>query len=89
MRVALGFWTLCLVLGLIEATVGENLISSVLFLLSIPALVGTLIFTSRVSLRSPNRISALATLGLSVLVYASLIILVGVYLASAMLQLGT
>lgn len=89
LRVAMGFWMLCLVLGLIERSVGENLVSSVLFLLSIPALVGTLIFTNRFSLRSRNRFSALATVGLSVLVYASLIILVGVYLASTMLELGT
>ena len=87
-RVALGFWMLCILLGLVEAMLGENLISSILFLLSIPLLVGALIFANRLVLRSVNRASALAAVALSVLVYASLIILVGLYLASAVLTLG-
>lgn len=88
-RVAVGFWLLCITLGLVEAAVGENLVSSILFLLSIPVLVGALISANRVVLRAGNRASALATVGLSVLVYASLIILFGVCLAYAVLALGS
>ena len=88
-RVASGFWVLCIVLGLVEVALGENAFSSVVFLFSIPLLVGALIFANRMVLRSRNRASALATVALSVLVYASLIIFVGIYLASAVLELGS
>ena len=45
---------LCLVLVALEATVGENLVSSVLFALSIPMLVTGLVWANRATL-TPSR----------------------------------
>jgi hypothetical protein len=67
--VAVLFWGACLVLVAIEATVGANMVSSALFFLSIPAMVTD---------------TALATLAVSVFVYASVILLFGLLAASSL-----
>ena len=54
-RVAVLFWTLYVVLAFIEAAFGENVISSIVFLLSIPSLVAALIFVNWRNLRSRAR----------------------------------
>ena len=83
--VAALFWGVCLVLVTLEATVGANLVSSLLFFLSIPALVTGLFWANRAVLRSRARFTALATLAVSVFVYASVILLLGI-LAAAKLK---
>jgi hypothetical protein len=80
--VAAVFWCLCLALVVLEATLGENPVSSGLFLLSVPALVGGLFWANRSVLRTPARLTALATLTIAVLVYASVILLLGLLAAS-------
>ena len=80
--VAVLFWVACLLLVAIEALVGANVFSAVLFFTSIPALVLGLMWANRSLLRSGERYMALATLVVSVLVYASLIVLLGLLAAS-------
>ena len=83
--VAALFWGVCLVLVTLEATVGENVVSNALFFLSIPALVTGLFWANRSLLRSRARLVALATLAVSVFVYASVILMLGL-LAAAKLK---
>ncbi len=83
--VAAMFWGACLVLVTLEATVGENLVSSALFFLSVPTLVIALFWANRSLLRSRARLTAMATLAVSVFVYASVILLFGL-LAAAKLK---
>ncbi len=83
--VAALFWGLCLVLVTLEATLGENLVSSGLFFLSVPALVTGLFWANRSLLRTRARLVALATLTVSVFVYATVILLLGL-LAAAKLK---
>ena len=83
--VAVVFWLLCLALVVLEATLGENPVSSGLFFLSVPALVCALFWANRSLLRSTARVMALATVTLSVFVYASVILLLGL-LAAAQLK---
>ena len=80
--VAAVFWGVCLALVTLEATVGENPVSSVLFFLSVPALVSGLIWANRSMLRAHRRHVALATLAVSVTVYATVILLLGLLAAS-------
>lgn len=80
--VAAGFWCLCLVLVALEATLGANPVSSGLFFLSVPALVCGLFWANRALLRSRARLTALMTLTVSVFVYASVILLLGLLAAS-------
>lgn len=85
--VAALFWGVCLVLVVLEATVGENPVSAGLFFLSIPALVTGLFWANRSLLRSRARFTALATLAVSVLVYASVILLLGLLAAAKLKEL--
>jgi hypothetical protein len=80
--VAALFWGLCLALATLEATLGANLVSSGLFFLSVPALVAGLFWANRSLLRARARMTALMTLAVSVLVYASVILLLGLLAAS-------
>ena len=83
--VAVVFWLLCLALVVLEATLGENPVSSGLFFLSVPALVCALFWANRALLHSRERVMALATVTLSVFVYATVILLLGL-LAAAQLK---
>jgi hypothetical protein len=87
--VAVFFWGGCLALVVLESTVGANLISSVLFFVSIPALVTGLFWANRSLLRSGERYMELATLVVSVFVYASLILLLGLLAATTLKTLLT
>lgn len=80
--VAALFWGMCLVLVTLEATVGANPVSSALFFFSVPTLVTGLLWANRSLLRSRQRFTALATLAVSVFVYASVILLLGLLAAS-------
>ncbi len=82
--VAVLFWAVCLVLAALEATIGANAVSSALFFVSIPALVTGLLWANRSLLKSGERTIALATLLVSVFVYASVILLLGLLAASAL-----
>jgi hypothetical protein len=57
--VAALFWGVCLGLVTLEATVGANPVSSLLFFLSVPALVTGLFWANRSLLRSHPRLVAL------------------------------
>lgn len=87
--VAALFWGACLVLVTLEATLGDNPVSSVLFFLSVPALVTGLMWANRSLLRSRRRLVALSTLAVSVFVYASVILLFGLLAASTLKTLLT
>ncbi len=80
--VAAVFWGVCLALVTLEATLGANPVSSGLFFLSIPALVAGLFWANRSLLRQRARFTALATLTVSVFVYATVILLLGLVAAS-------
>jgi hypothetical protein len=80
--VAALFWGVCLLLVTLEATVGANPVSSGLFFLSVPALVTGLLWANRSLLGSRERFTALATLAVSVFVYATVILLLGLVAAS-------
>ena len=85
--VAVLFWGACLILVALEATVGANLVSSGLFFVSVPALVTGLLWANRSLLRSGERYTALATLVVSVFVYASVILLFGLLAATKLKSL--
>lgn len=85
--VALLFWGSCLVLAGLEASVGANLISAGLFFVSVPIMVIGLLWANRSLLRSRQRWTALATMAVSVFVYASIILLFGLYAASKLKNL--
>ena len=87
LSIAAMFWGVCLVLVALEATLGENLVSSGLFALSIPMLVMGLVWANRAMLRTKARAVALFALGVSVLVYSSVIVLVGLVAASKLKSL--
>jgi len=80
--VAVFFWGTCLALGALEATVGANMVGAALFFVSIPAMVTGLLWVNRSVLRSGERYMAMATLLVSVFVYASMILLLGLLAAS-------
>jgi len=80
--VAAFFWCLCLALAVLEATLGANPVSSWLFFLAVPALVCSLFWANRAVLRSHERLTALMILTVSVFVYASVILLLGLLAAS-------
>ena len=80
--VALLFWGTCLFLAGLEAAVGDNLVSKGLFFVSIPAMVIALLWANRSLLRSRERWTALATMAISVFVYASVILLFGLLAAT-------
>jgi len=93
LSVATSFWAACLVLVAVEAAVGSNLVVGVLFFLSIPALVGCLtwvhmgiVFGEAPASRS---LSSVFVLGASVLLSASVIILVGLLAAANLKELMT
>jgi hypothetical protein len=83
------YWGACLVLVTLEAAVGANPVSALLFFLSVPMLVTALFWANRSLLRSRPRLLALGALGGTVLVYSSLILLLGLIAASKLKSLLT
>jgi len=83
LRVAAGFWGLYLALVAAEATFGANAFIGALFFVSVPALVGYLIWANhRIALGVGDRMVSLVLLGVAVLALATLIILVGLLAAA-------
>lgn len=89
--VATVFWGACLVLVILEATVGSNFVIAGLFFLSIPVLVGVLTWVNRdiVFGSAPRRFGSIVVLGVAVLVSSSLIVLVGLLAAANLKTLMT
>ena len=78
LKVATAFWGAFLVLVAVETTMGSNSLFAVLFLLSIPALVGFLTWVSKDILwLIERRYLSVVVLGITVLFSSSMIILVG------------
>ena len=84
LTVATAFWGTCLVLVVVEAALGANIIVGGLFFLSIPLLVVVLTWINKgiVFDRAPRTVSSVLMLGLSVLVVSTAIILVGLLAAA-------
>ena len=80
LKVAAAFWALCLALVSLEAWFGANVFGAIVFLLSVPVLVGFLIYANRHLLAYLRR-GVFGVVGLSFyfLVAASVIIFVGLF----------
>ena len=86
LRIAVAFWAACLILVTIEATAGANMVLGVVFFLSIPVLVGYLTWANKDIMVSARRgLLSVIVLGISVLLFSSVIILIGL-LAAAKLK---
>ena len=84
LSVATAFWSIYLVLIMVEVALGENIVIGSLFFLSIPLLVVVLTWINKgiVFDRAPRTVSSVLVLGLSVLVVSAAIILVGLLAAA-------
>jgi hypothetical protein len=83
LAVAAVFWTLSLVLVALEATMGAHFVLGGLYLLSIPLLVAFVAWATKdLAAVLRRRMPAVALHGACVLVFASLIVLVGLLAAS-------
>ncbi len=90
LKIATSFWGVCLLLVLIEATVGDNIVTPTIFFLSVPVLVGYLLWANLYLLMQlrKNLISMLV-LGVYVLCSASAIVFVGLFAAANLKTLMT
>ena len=83
LTVATAFWALCLGLVVIEATLGDNIVTGTVFFLSLPALVGFLFWANKTLLGVMRRgLVAMVAFGMYVLVAASAIVFVGLFAAA-------
>lgn len=92
LTVAAVFWALCLILVALEATMGAHFVLGGLFFLSIPLLVAFVLWATKDLAAALRRgMSAVVIHGACVLIFASLIVLVGLLAASNLksLMLGT
>lgn len=88
LKVASAFWAVCLVLVSIEARFGANRITETVFFLSVPALVGYLMWANRdLLIRLRSSLLGVLLLGLYVLLCASVIVLVGLVAAVSLKSL--
>ena len=89
LSVAASFWAACLVLVMIEAAVGSNIVISSLFFFSIPLLVALLTWVNLgiVFRRQPRNLWSVFALGAAVLGSSSVIILVGLVAAAKLKHL--
>lgn len=83
LKIATSFWGVCLLLVLIEALIGDNVVTPTIFFLSVPVLVGYLMWAN-IDLLMGLRKSLLAVfvLGMYVLCSASAIVFVGLFAAA-------
>ncbi len=83
LAVAAVFWALCLVLVALEATMGAHFVLGGLFFLSIPLLVAFVTWSTK-DLAAVLRRGARAVVihGVCVLIFASMIVLIGLLAAS-------
>ena len=90
LRIATSFWGVCLLLVLIEATVGDNIVTPTVFFLSVPVLVGYLMWTNLdLLIQLRKSLFAVLVLGVYVLCSASAIVFVGLFAASNLKTLMT
>jgi hypothetical protein len=83
LSVATGFWALCLALVAVEATWGASIVTGTLFFLSVPALVGFLIWANKALLILMRRgFAAAFAIAAYVLLCATLIVFVGLFAAA-------
>ena len=90
LRIATSFWGVCLLLVLIEATVGDNIVTPTVFFLSVPVLVGYLMWINLdlfVQLR--KSLFTVFVLGVYVLCSASAIVFIGLFAAANLKTLMT
>ena len=83
LTVAAVFWALCLVLVALEATMGTHFVLGGLYLLSIPLLVAFVAWATKdLAPVLRRRVPAVVIHGACVLLFASLIVLIGLLAAS-------
>ena len=83
LSVATIFWALCLLLVAAEAAFGDNVVTGSLFFLSVPLLVGGLLWANRTVLVYLKRGPLQAVLlGVYVLACATVIVFVGLFAAA-------
>ena len=83
LSVATAFWALCLVLVAVEAMFGDSIVTGALFFVSVPALVGFLMWANQGLLVLMRRgLVATLALGVYVLLCATLIVFVGLFAAA-------
>ena len=83
LKIATSFWGVCLLSVLIEATMGDNLVTQTIFFLSVPVLVGYLIWANiDVLMALRKSLFAVFVLGVYVLCSASAIVFVGLFAAA-------
>jgi len=88
LQIALAFWSACLALTAVEASVGSTTAVSLLFFASIPALVGCLTWANKDIVAGARRaLVSVVMLGVSVLLSSTLIILVGLAAAAKLKEL--
>ena len=83
LKVASGFWGVCLFLVAIEAAVGDNAVTATIFFLSVPVLVGYLMWANwQLMILVRERLLAVFVLGVYVLCSATVIVFVGLFAAA-------
>ncbi len=83
LEVAALFWGMCLALAGIEAAIGANPVTALVFFASVPALIGYLVWVNRSLLPAARHGSlGIAVLGACVLGSASAIVFVGLFAAA-------
>ena len=83
LTVATAFWAVCLLLMIIDAVFGGNAVTGTLFFLSLPALVGFLVWANKDLLVLMSRgLMVSMAVGLYMLTAASLIVFVGLFAAA-------
>ena len=90
LKIATGFWGVCLLLVLVEATIGDNIVTPTIFFLSVPVLVGYLIWANiDLLMQLKKSLFAVFVLGVFVLCSASAIVFVGLFAAANLKTLMT
>ena len=82
-KIATSFWGICLLLVLIEATVGDNVVTPTIFFLSVPVLVAYLMWANvDLLIQLRKNLFSVFVLGVYVLCSASAIVFVGLFAAA-------
>lgn len=90
LKVATGFWGVCLLLVAIEAAFGANPVTSTIFFLSVPVLVGYLMWANKELLVFVREgLLVILVLGLYVLCSATFIVFIGLFAAANLKTLIT
>ena len=90
LKIATSFWGVCLLLVLIESTVGDNTVTRTIFFLSVPVLVGYLLWANvHLLMQLRKNVLSVMVLGVYVLCSASAIVFVGLFAAANLKTLMT